>query len=142
MLVITCRLVAISLLAAAILKTPVSLMGAEKEKAGAADAAAKADPAAIEKKQTRFPFRGKLAAVDKKEMTISIEGKEKKRIVHITSQTRISKEGKPATLDEAAVGEDVAGLVSRTADGKEEAISLRIGAKPDTAPKKKRTEEK
>ena len=83
-----------------------------------------------------------MAAVEKKDMTIAIEGKEKKRIIHISPQTRIFKEGKPATLDEAALGDEVAGSVRRTTDGKEEAVSLRIGAKPETAPKKKKVEEK
>src|SRR5947209_7009074 len=41
-------------------------------------------------------FRGKLEAVDKTAMTITIAGKDKPRVIAITSKTRITKAGKPA----------------------------------------------
>lgn len=83
----------------------------------------------------QVPFRGKISAVDKTAKTITIEGKEKGRTIHVTSETKIRKAGKPATFDDATAGEEVGGLAKKSADGKLEAISLRVGPKPE-APKK------
>src|SRR5438874_12589595 len=51
------------------------------------------------------PFHGKLAAVDKVAKTISIG----KSTYYITSDTKIKKADKPATLEDGVVGEDVGG---------------------------------
>src|SRR5258706_310600 len=83
------------------------------------------------------PFGGKLAAVDKTAMTITLEGKESKRTFQITSSTKLAKAGKPATLDDAVVGEQVGGRYRKTADGKFEAISVRFGPKPESGGDKK-----
>ncbi len=71
------------------------------------------------------PFRGKLKSVDNNAKTISI-GNE---TIQITSETKISKGGKPATLEDGTVGDDVAGAYKKDADGKLNALSLRFGPK-------------
>jgi hypothetical protein len=83
------------------------------------------------KKSDVYPFNGKVASVDKTAKTVTLQGKEKARVIQITADTRIMKLGKPATLDDATVGESVGGQVRRTADGKEAAVSLRIGPAPE-----------
>ncbi len=111
-------------------------------------AAEKAQPGAAEKekpkkeKPDKIPIQGKISAVDQTAKTITLEGKEKNRTIYITSKTRITKAGKPATLDEAKAGEQVAGQVRKTAAGKEEVLSLRIGPKPEGAPKKEKKPKK
>jgi hypothetical protein len=85
-----------------------------------------------ETRRTQFPFRGKIGAVDASAMTITLEGKERKRKIQVTSQTRILKDGKVAKITDAMVGEEVGGVLTRTADGKEEAVSLRLGPKPES----------
>ena len=85
---------------------------------------------ANDKKPAKYPFSGKLAAVDKQAMTLSIAGKEKNRVLHITSETRITKAGKPATLQEGVAGEEVAGQAIKNADGTEKAATVRFGPKP------------
>lgn len=105
------------------------------DKAPAADAAAK-------EKRPNHPFRGKLSAVDKAAKTISLEGKEKPRVIQITSETRIAKAGKLATLDDAVIGEEVAGQAIKTSSGHEQAVSLRLGAKPEPEPKEKKPAKK
>lgn len=82
------------------------------------------------KKDQPIPFRGKINEIDKTAKTITI-GKEKKRTLHITDKTMIKKDGKKATLEDAAVGEDVGGTYRESAAGKLEAVSLRIGQKPE-----------
>ena len=69
-----------------------------------------------------IPFHGRLKAVDKTAKTISL-GNE---TIQITSETKITKAGKPATLEDGAVGEEVAGAYRKDADGKLNAASLRL----------------
>ena len=106
-------------LAAFVLNTP----------SGAAESAKTESPGKA-KPQTIIPFRGKISAVDKTSKTLTLEGKEKSRIIQITSNTKLVKAGKPAVFDDATVGEEVGGRGHQKA-GKIEAVSLRIGPKPE-----------
>ena len=121
-------LLAISLITGTVLTTPIRAQS-DGPKASPA-------PDAKEKKIAPIPFNGKLGAVDKAAMSITLEGKAKKRTIRITPQTRIVKSGKSATMDDAAVGDKVGGQAVKNAEGQEEAISLRFGPKPEVAPKK------
>jgi hypothetical protein len=82
------------------------------------------------------PYNGTIGSVDKSAKTVTIKTKEKSRSYQITAETRISKAGKPATLDDAVVGE-VAAAYGTEKDGKYMAISLRLGEKVDAEPKGK-----
>jgi len=73
--------------------------------------------------------------VDKTAKTIKVG----ERTFHVTSETRIMKAGKPATLDDAVVGEEVGGTY-KEADGKLNAVSLRLGPRPEGGEKKKKSE--
>lgn len=75
-----------------------------------------------------IPFRGRIKAIDIGAMTIAVAT----RTFQVTSQTAITKDGKPATLSAAAAGENVTGLVKRDADGKWIAVKLNFGV---TAPR-------
>jgi len=87
-----------------------------------------------EKKAKHTPFRGKVTAVDKTAMTVTLAGKEKERVFSITSQTRINKDGKPAVLDDVKAGEAVSGSYVEAEGGKMEVLTLNIGKK-DAEPK-------
>ena len=80
-----------------------------------------------------MPFRGKISAVDKTTKTITLEGKEKSRTFQITSASKITKDGKPAVMDDVIVGQTVGGLAKETAAGKWEVVTLNIGAKAGKA---------
>lgn len=97
---------------------------------GAADK--KPAPAEAKKavKAKIIPFTGKLTAVDKQAKTITVG----ERVFQITSETRISKAGKPAILEDGVVGEEVAGAYRSAAGDKLEATTVRFGAKA-TSPK-------
>lgn len=120
----------ICLLTGAALTTPIH---AQTERAKASSASD-----AKETKAARIPFSGKLNAVDKAAMSITLEGKTKKRTIRITPQTRIVKAGKSATLEDAAIGEEVGGQATKNAEGQEEAVSLRLGPKPEGESKEKK----
>jgi hypothetical protein len=72
------------------------------------------------------PFRGRLKTVDLNAKIIVLEGA-KAQTYQITSETRISKDDKPATLNEISVGESVTGFAREIAEGKWEARSLYAG---------------
>ena len=99
-----------------------------------------ADKKPAEKKETpakevaprTLPFRGKIGAVDKQAKTIKVG----ERTFHVIADTKINKAGKLATLDDATVDEEVGGSYREGADKKLNLVSLRIGARPDVAPKK------
>ena len=96
---------------------------------------------AIEKKEPKtkkssvLPFHGKLKAVDKTAKTISVG----QLTILITSETKISKGGKPATLEDGVIGEDVSGAYKKGEDGKLTATSLHFGPKPEKTKVKKET---
>lgn len=125
----TFKIAVLSLLAAVIAAGPSQGFAQETKKEK--PAAAKKDAPKGEKKNGRIPFNGKIAAVDKTAKTITVG----ERVFQITSETKLIKAGKPATLDDAAVGEQVGGSYIKTEDGKLNATTVRIGPKPDAPPK-------
>ncbi len=74
-------------------------------------------------KQIGGPFRGKLVALDKVKKTITVG----KRTFQITSETKLFKAGKPATFDDAVVGELASGGFKLAADGKLIATKVTFG---------------
>ena len=94
--------------------------------------AAEAKPAEQKEAPARaLPFRGKIGAVDKQAKTIKVG----ERTFQVTADTKIAKAGKPATLDDASVDEEVGGSYREGLDKKLNLVSLRIGARPDAQPK-------
>jgi len=85
------------------------------------------------KKPGAHPFHGKLAAVNQVAKTITVG----KSTYQITSETRIKKDGKPATLEDGVVGEPVSGYVKPDAQGKLAATTVNFGAKPKGGSEKK-----
>src|SRR6266542_1390773 len=107
------KLAVCTLLGAAVALAPVQGFAQEKKK----------DDATSEKKGERKAgnvFRGKIDAVDKTAKTIKVG----ERTFQVTAETRMMKAGKPATLDDAVVGDEIGGTY-KEADGKLNAVSLR-----------------
>jgi hypothetical protein len=123
------KIVAASFLAAALASFPSQLPAQTTNKAAGEkkSAAAKKETAKGEKKPSAHPFHGKLAGVDKTAKTIAVG----KSIYHVTSETKITKDGKPATLEEGVVGEPVSGYVKPNAEGNLVAATVHFGAKPE-----------
>ena len=117
------KLLASAVLAAAVFASAFVAQAADKD--------TPADAPKTEKKNRALPFNGKIGVVDKAAKTISVG----KRTFHITSETRINKSGKPATLDDGVIGEDVSGYVKPTEDGKLVATKVNFGPKVDTTEK-------
>ena len=129
------RIGAVSLLAAAMVGMPAQLLAQSTNKPTAEkkSTAAKQDPAA--KKKVAHPFHGRLAAVDKTAKTIKVG----ESTYYVTSETKITKAGQPATLADGVVGEVASGYVKPTEDGKMTATKLTFGPKVESpAPEKKK----
>jgi hypothetical protein len=89
------------------------------------------DAPKAEKKGKHMPFKGKVSAVDKTAMTLTLEGKEKARTFYITSETRINKDGNPAVIGDIKAGDAVSGAAVESAAGKWDITKLNIGKKGD-----------
>jgi len=121
------RIGALALLAAALAGAPAQLSAQTTNNAAAAKKSAAAKKDAATKSKGAHPFRGKLASVDKVAKTIKVG----ESVYQITSETKITKDGKPAVLEDGVVGEPVTGYVRPTADGKMAARTVHFGAKAD-----------
>ena len=107
-----------SLFAAALLALPSVSRAQDQTTATNAPA-----PAATPAK--KLPFHGKAAAVDTAAMTVTVGT----LVINITSETKISKNGKPATLEDIKVGDTVSGSYKKDDDGKLNASTIRDGIK-------------
>jgi len=76
-------------------------------------------------KRSIIPFHGKLDAVNTNAMTLTVGN----RTFQVTADTKIFKDGSPATLSEGMVGEPVRGIYKKTESGKLDALSVHFGAK-------------
>lgn len=117
------------LVIAALTSVPTQLRAQETDAHAADKKPAKQAREPGAKKQGVTPFHGNLKAVDKTAKTVTVGS----TTVQITSETKIQKDGKPATLDDAVVGEAVGGAYRKSDDGKLNATMVRFGAKPEAA---------
>jgi hypothetical protein len=125
------KLGSLSLLSLAIGSLPIQAVAQTTNKAAADKRAATAPKDAQgAKKASGHPFHGNLASVDKVAKTITIG----KSTYQITSTTKITKAGKPATLEDGVIGEAVGGYTKPNDDGAMVATSVRFGPKPSATP--------
>ncbi len=132
------RIGAASLLAAAVAGLPLQLLAQTTNKAAAEKKSTVAKKESAAKKKSAHPFHGKLAEVDKVAKTIKIG----ESVYLVTSETKINKAGKPATLEEGVVGEPVSGYAKPTEDGKMAATTVNFGAKSEDKSGDKKKDDK
>jgi hypothetical protein len=118
----------LSLFATAIIAAPV-LARAQDKGTNAPAAPSQTEPAKP-KKHESAPFHGTVSAVDTKAMTLTVG----KHTFNVTSDTKITKEGKPAILSDIAVGDKVGVAYKKTGD-KLAAITINVGKKTGEEPK-------
>ena len=116
------RISVLTLCAAAILAVPA--LSRAQDTATNAPAASEQSPPA-KKHSAVLPFHGDLASVDTNAMTFVVGT----RTFEITSDTRITKGGKPAVLEEGVVGQPVSGAYKKTSEGKLDAVTVHFGKK-------------
>lgn len=129
------KIAGLSLLAAAIALAPTQGLAQEKKKDDAAEK--KNAPEGGKKKRDGLPLGGKIGAIDKNAKTLTVGEK----TVQITSETRIRKGGKEATLDDGVVGDEV-GIYYKKDGEKLVALSVRFGPRPEGEAKGERKKKK
>ena len=73
-----------------------------------------------------MPVYGKVGAIDKQAGTVTLQGKEKVRIFHITPQTKVHRDGKPAKLEEVVIGQWIGGYARPDANGRSTLSTLNL----------------
>jgi hypothetical protein len=111
---------AFAILTATLAFTPLQLQAQTTNKPPAAKTTAK--------KSRSIPFSGTVTAIDKSAKTLKVD----KRILQITSETKIQKADKPAMLETGAVGDYVTGSYQKADDGRMIAHSIYFGGKTKT----------
>jgi hypothetical protein len=81
----------------------------------------------VKKRRTTLPFHGTLTGVDTNAMTLTVG----KRTFEMTSETIVTRDGKPAELADGVVGEPVNGAYKKNAEGKLEAVTVHYGGKQE-----------
>lgn len=122
-----------ALVAAALIAAPAVLRAEDKPANQEPGQSAEHAP----KKKGVTPFHGKVAAVDATAATLTVGN----TTVNITSDTKIVKDGKPATMADIKVGEKISGAYKKDESGKMNAVSIHIGDKPEKAENKKNKNE-
>jgi hypothetical protein len=82
------------------------------------------------------PFNGKLAAADAQAMTFTVGT----MVIHVTADTKVTRNGQPATLADGVVGEPVSGAYQKAEDGQLNATVLHLGGKHKDKPENKHQE--
>ena len=116
-----------TLLTAGMMLIPAHSHAQEKKEAKPADKKVEAagDANKADNANRALPFRGKVDAVDKDAKTVKVG----ERVFQVSTQTKIEKDGKSATLADAVVGEPVRGSARKGDDGKLTLVSVSFGAK-------------
>jgi len=85
------------------------------------------------KKVPTIAFHGKLSTIDVAVGSFTLGHKTKGGVIYISPRTRITRAGRRATLSDAVLGDEVSGRLIKRADGKREALSLRLGPKENSS---------
>jgi hypothetical protein len=84
-----------------------------------------------------IPFHGMVSAVDQKNKTFTISGKEATRVFKVSDKTAITKGAGAAKFSDIAQNQEVSGAYWKNPDGTLEAKMVKLGpmAKPSPSPK-------
>lgn len=109
------KFVAVGLFAAAVISMPVGSYAGDM--GGKPDTQATATGKSV-------PFHGKVAALNATTMTVTVG----ERTFQGTGETKITRNGNPAKLSEAAVGDNVGGAYKKSEDGTLTATTLNFNS--------------
>lgn len=112
----------------AMLLSATIFLGADIKKGEFGAAAPDSATKPAKPKQNSYPYYGELESHNKQ--SITLKGKKKPRVILITPETRVLRNGSTARLTDAAPGERVSGSVRKNAEGKEEAATINLKGQP------------
>ena len=116
----TAKIALIGLIAAGI-AAPL-LLSAQDASTNATDTATA--PATPHKHKHGAPFHGTVGSLDTNAMTLTVGS----YTFSITSRTKITSNGEPATLADGVLGERVSGMYRTNQDGSLDAVAVHFGA--------------
>jgi hypothetical protein len=125
------RVSAASLLAVVMAGLPFQAVAQSAKKSGTETKASSEN--ARENKPAKLPYKGTLTAMDKAAKTLTVG----KRTFQVTSETKLLRGGKAATLDEGVAGEYVSLSYQKTEGGKFLACNVYYGGKDGKGGSKK-----
>ena len=86
-----------------------------------------------------IPFHGMVSAVDQKNNTFTISGKEATRAFKVTERTKILKGAGTASMKDIVEHEEISGAYWMNPDGTLEAKMVKLGPEKKTEPKSSAT---
>ena len=101
--------------------------GAARTDAVNISSAAAEKPKAKRASRNSYPFHGTLDSIDAEKRTITLKGKKKNRVILLSAETRFFRSGVKAARDSATPGERVTGTVRKNSEGREVAVTVRLG---------------
>ncbi len=116
------QITVLGLLAVALVALPAMSRAEGTNLPAAPDQTAPAKP-----KKHNPPFNGKVGVLDMSAKTLTVGT----LTLQVSPDTKITKNGKLATLADGVVGEPVSGTYHKTPEGKLDAITIHFGAKPE-----------
>jgi hypothetical protein len=122
------KITTLSLFAAALVAMPVLSRAQDSNAPVSPNQTAPAKP----NKNGNLPFHGNLGAVDTNAKTLTVGT----LTLQVTPDTKITKDGQPATLSDGVVGQPVSGSYKKTDDGKLNAAAVHFGVKSGGKQKK------
>jgi hypothetical protein len=123
---LTTKICLILIAATAIASLPVS--------AQSTNTAPTTNAAPTVRRAPRPAYRGKISAADAASLTLTVTGMRGEFKVKVTSKTKITKDGQPATFTDAVAGLNAGGQGKKDADGNWEATTLRLTTPKTAAP--------
>lgn len=102
--------------------------------AASAQAPAASPAASPAKKPRNPPYRGNIDTADASAKTFTIKGKKNTRTFTVTPTTKLLKRaGGDAAFEDLKTGEYVTGSAKKTGENAYEALSVKVGPKPEPA---------
>jgi hypothetical protein len=86
-----------------------------------------ASPSQAKQANRPIPFHGMVSAVDQKNKTFTISGKEATRVFKVTDKTNIMKGAGTGTMKDIVDNEEVSGAYWKNSDGTLEAKIVKLG---------------
>jgi len=80
----------------------------------------------IYRKHGWLPIHGKISAVDPAKKTITLEGNQHQYVFKLTDETRIWKLGKPGTINQAKIGQDVDAVIKIKPEPDQSILAIQI----------------
>lgn len=102
---------------------------AESKISKTSEKATKATKKADENTKANYPIYGQLVSLTSKTLIIRSSEEKPERKFLISKDSEIVKDGKPATAEDAKVGQWVGGYVEKNASGNDKLLKLNLSAK-------------